>query len=94
MTCSVEFCDKPVKAVSLCTGHYRQKRAGQEFTPLKKYIRRPVVDGMRVCKTCEVNKPLDEYYRHGRGITWTECKQCVIKRNRANTLAKRERDNA
>lgn len=34
-TCSFPGCDKPVRAKSLCQGHWRQQHKGQELRPLR-----------------------------------------------------------
>lgn len=34
-TCTTDGCDKPIRAKSLCNGHYIQQRKGQELRPLR-----------------------------------------------------------
>jgi hypothetical protein len=46
MKCGFEGCPKPVKAKGLCSGHYRQKRAGEALRPLR---RRRLKHGTAFC---------------------------------------------
>lgn len=44
-TCIIDGCDKNSDCKNLCPGHYRQKKQGKDFTPLKEYAPRSVKYG-------------------------------------------------
>lgn len=37
----------------------------------------------RICKTCQIEKPITEFYPRGGGMYFTECKDCYQKRGRS-----------
>lgn len=70
--CSIEGCGKVVRARGWCVGHYtRWERTGSPTTRL----RGQVVDGCRICPTCNVDQPLSQW-------TKGECKSCARERTR------------
>lgn len=39
--CTLDYCDRPIKAVGLCDGHYRHKNQGKEPHPFRTWKKRP-----------------------------------------------------
>lgn len=69
--CAIDGCDGKVKSREWCSKHYtRWVRHG---SPTAR-VRAEVVDGKRICPTCEVDRPLAEW-------TKGECKMCARKRS-------------
>jgi hypothetical protein len=72
-TCSFPGCDKPSKARSYCTGHYRQHWQGFALTPLRS--RQRVLDGEKFCSMCEQTLPVEQFSVKGNYVQqW--CKTC------------------
>lgn len=38
--CTLDYCDKPIRSIGLCEGHYSQKRRGKSFKPLRRKVGR------------------------------------------------------
>ena len=82
-TCAVEGCSNDVLAVGICAGHYTQKRAGRDFSPLKlRRAGRHVKDGKKYCQDCQEWLPLGDFYMYGadRSNYFAYCKPCYQKR--------------
>lgn len=68
--CSIDGCGNVVQARGWCSAHWsRWKRHGSPTARL----RGEVVNGKRICPTCEIDKPLTEW-------TKGECKLCARER--------------
>lgn len=68
--CSIDGCENVVQARGWCSAHWsRWKRHGSPTARL----RGEVVNGKRICPTCEIDKPLAEW-------TKGECKLCARER--------------
>ena len=68
--CQIDGCEKVISARGWCTAHWtRWKRHGSPTARL----RGEVVDGKRVCSTCELDKPLSEFGR----VTDSWCRLCA-----------------
>jgi 5-methylcytosine-specific restriction endonuclease McrA len=69
-TCTVDTCEKPQLARGWCSAHWtRWKRHGSPTARL----RGEVVGGCRICATCGVDKPVEDYGR--RSDSW--CRPCA-----------------
>src|SRR5690625_3088238 len=76
--CSIEGCENVVQARGWCSAHWsRWDRHGSPTARLAG----EVVDGKRICPTCDIDKPLEEW-------TKGECKLCA----RETTRKYRERN--
>lgn len=76
--CSIEGCEKTATHREWCGAHYYHwKRHG---TPTPR-MRGQIVDGKRICPTCEIDKPLDEY-AHDSAEKAAYCRPCVTERAR------------
>ena len=70
--CSIDGCDLPIRARGWCATHYsRWRRKGD---PLHR-LRAEVVDGKRICPTCEVDTPIEDWYATPSG-EFLKCREC------------------
>lgn len=87
-------CDRVAKALSMCQAHYCQHWAGKELKPLQ--LPHPIIQtpegAFKQCKTCEGLLPVGQFYSRSGAGRQTECKTCMITRNRARTLARRQEE--
>lgn len=69
-TCSVDGCPLPAKATRLCDAHYRQKRKGKPFTPVRRSWLGKVMerdaDGNKECRDCRNWLPEREFVRNSK----------------------------
>lgn len=80
MICSFKGCNKVVRSKGVCIGHYQQMAKGQELRPLQKQESMPIINGHKVCTTCRVLKPLEDFYRRKSNTDKrkSQCKACMI----------------
>lgn len=70
-----------------------QKWSGKEFTTPRAYRR--IVDGKKVCPTCLIEQPLDNYYLRSNGYPCSRCKECMkalAARNRVRAAEKAQEE--
>lgn len=90
--CSFEGCEKPrYGKQSLCRGHYRQLRRGEELRPLRKKIstaeaERLRAQGLKRCPGCDQVKPLEDFAKdkHRKDGRKSQCKACEAEYREAN----------
>lgn len=85
--CEFPECDRQHLAKGLCLTHYRQRAAGKELKPIRKYNK--VTNGHKQCSKCDVVKPLDEYYLESKGRVQSICKVCQLTEQRTRREAQR-----
>jgi hypothetical protein len=84
--CDFGGCGKKHKAKGYCLGHYQQFKDGRPLAPLgrKGSPKVEVVDGKKPCTSCNLSKPLDEFYRSATHSTGRQsrCKVCTDERDK------------
>lgn len=92
--CTFEACGRKPVAFGLCSGHYQMQQRGQELRPLGPYKRYVApAPGLKVCNGCE--RVLDaekDFYKRVGGRPQSECKKCMIARQKRNNAARKERE--
>lgn len=68
-TCSLDYCDRPVKAVGLCEGHYTQHWRGKPLTPLRTKSKRGApIEWLRQAVLCQTDDCIEwPFGRFARG---------------------------
>ena len=51
-----------------------------------------IIDGKCICRTCQMELPVDDFYKYKSGNVKIDCKKCTLKRNRENYRPDRYRE--